>query len=104
MVSICTVCPSGETVIIDFSNRDEVTVDVMGPSEDQVDPNDALSGSNEKLMLTSGDAFIVKEICPFDTALILSISFSVKDVASVKIVFLDSLSNPITTATVSLIF
>ena len=76
----------------------------MGPSEDQVDPNNALLGSGEKLLLSSGDAFIVKEICPFDSALILSISFSVKDVASVKIIFLDPLSTPITTETVSLTF
>ena len=101
LIVICLVCPSGETVTIDFNNKDGVTFDVIGPSEDVVSATDALFESGEKLFLSSGDVFITKDLCPFDNALLLSISFSVKDVSSVKVILLDRLSTEIDTVIVS---
>ena len=95
------MCPSGESVEIDFNNREGVIFDVIGPSEDVVSATDALFGSGEKLILSAGDIYIVKDLCPFDNALLLSISFSVQDVSSVKIILLDRLSTEIDTIPVS---
>ena len=66
-----------------------------------VSATDALFESGEKLFLSSGDVFITKDLCPFDNALLLSISFSVKDVSSVKVILLDRLSTEIDTVIVS---
>ena len=86
---------------IDFSNKEDVTFDVIGPSEDNVSATDALFESGEKLFLSLGDVFIAKDLCPFDNALLLSLSFSVKDVSSVKVILLDRLSTEIDSVIVS---
>ena len=96
------VCPTGELVTIDINKEDEVTVDIMGPSEDTEDPTDALAGSDKKLSLCNGDVFIVKNICPDDAALILRITFTVQDVSAVKMIFLNSSSHVIAEQMVSL--
>ena len=67
----------------------------MGPSDGQVDPNDALSGSNERLELVAGDVIIIKERCPYDLAFILGISLSVVNVDELNIFFLGTLGNVI---------
>ena len=95
-------CPIGAPVLIDINSKDNVTVDIIGPSEDSADPTDALAGSGEKLSLCNGDAYIIKNICPNDAALILGIAFSVKDVSTVKIIFLNSSSDVITEEMVSI--
>ena len=94
-------CPYGEPVTINFDDKDEIDVGVMGPSEESVEPDDVLLGSGKKLKLTFKDVLLIKEICPYDLTLILSISFSVTNASSVNIIFLGSAGDVITNKEVS---
>ena len=67
----------------------------MGPSEDTADPLDALSGSQEQLLLVNGDTYLVKNICPTNSSLVIRVAFSVKDVETVTVFFLGENGNVI---------
>lgn len=88
------VCQEGDLIQVDFHNSgDEDSVAIMGPSELDKNPKDALSGSEDDLELCSGDMYIIKSVCPESSqseAMISRLYFSVSGVSRVEIHFYNS--------------
>ena len=100
------VCPFGSQRTLNANDAsDDVIVDVIGDLNDPgSDPRDALSGSGDTLLLCKGNVFFVKRLCPEAAeGFVLSLSFTVSGVDSVKVVFLDASSMQVDMETVSCI-
>ena len=90
-----TVCEEGQRFLLDSNDFEEGDLAIEGPSSGE-NPGDALSGSGgDGLDLCEPDVFIVKSLCAEGEAILLSVSLSTANVASVEMEFFDSVGNPL---------